>query len=394
MAKKSTEKTSSMILRNLFEHSKDLIYFKDKAGHFISINNAMAKTHRLENVADVLGKTDFDFYSKEQAESFLADEQDVLATGEPLIAKQELEVLQNGESVWFSTSKFPLLDDSGTIIGTFGISRDITASMVQLEELKERQNALQEYHRQTEFELEQASRIHRALLPKSLHAPKDLNIDYDYRPAFNLGGDFFSTYDSPYSDSCGLFLCDIMGHGVSAALFTALISSLVETRGKEFLDRPEIMLNGINNDMLSQMPGSYATGIYTYIREEVNGCITLSIANAGHPCPLHYRAHDRSVSRVATHKAPALGIIPVNAYEMDFIQLDPGDKVFYYTDGITEALNSADDEFSRARLLELISEHGHLPNKTLIEKVNTRITKFTENAPQVDDRMMILISTS
>ena len=90
----------------------------------------------------------------------------------------------------------------------------------------------------------------------------------------------------------------------------------------------------------------------------------------------------------------ALGIIPVNAYEMDFIQLDPGDKVFYYTDGITEALNSADDEFSRARLLELISEHGHLPNKTLIEKVNTRITNFTENAPQVDDRMMILISTS
>jgi sigma-B regulation protein RsbU (phosphoserine phosphatase) len=394
MAKKSTEKTSSMILRNLFEHSKDLIYFKDEAGHFISINKAMAKTHGLENVADVLGKTDFDFYSKEQAESFLEDEQHVLATGEPLIAKQELEVLPNGESVWFSTSKFPLLDDSSTIIGTFGISRDITASMVQLEELKERQNALQEYHRQTEFELEQASRIHRALLPKSLHAPKDLKIDYDYSPAFNLGGDFFSSYDSPYSDSCGLFLCDIMGHGVSAALFTALISSLVETRSKEFLDRPEIMLNGINKDMLSQMPGSYATGTYTYIREEVNGCITLSIANAGHPCPLHYRAQDRSVSKLATHKAPALGIMPVNAYEMDFIQLDPGDKVFYYTDGITEALNSADDEFSRARLLDLISEYGHLPNKALIEKVNTRITNFTENAPQVDDRMMILISTS
>ena len=185
-----------------------------------------------------------------------------------------------------------------------------------------------------------------------------------------------------------------MGHGVSAALFTALISSLVETQSKEFLDRPEVMLNGINNDMLTQMPGSYATGIYTYMHEGANGLVTLSIANAGHPCPLHYRAHDRSVIRLAQQKAPALGLMPVRSYTLDHIQLNPGDKVFYYTDGLTEAVNYTDDEFSRDRLRQLIREHGHLPNRGLIEKVNTTINAFTENAPKVDDRMMIVLGAN
>jgi sigma-B regulation protein RsbU (phosphoserine phosphatase) len=394
MAHELTEITSRIILRNLLEHTQDLIYFKDQASRFIVINQAMADTHQLRSPNDAIGKTDFDLYSKDQAECFLQDEQRILQTGESLIAKAELEVLKHGQSIWFSTSKYPLLDDTGSIIGTFGISRDLTSSMLQVQELQQRKNALQEYHRQTEFELEQASRIHRAMLPKVLHAPDDLHIDYDYRPAFNFGGDFFATYDSPYSDSCGLFLCDIMGHGVSAALFTALISSLVETQSKDFLDRPEIMLNGINNDMLSQMPGSYATGVYTYIHEQLNGDITLSIANAGHPCPLHYRAHDRSVRRLAGAKGPALGLMPVKAYAMDFIQINKGDKIFYYTDGLTEARNRADHEFGVTRLINSIRAHGHLPNQALIEKINRTINAFTGNAPQVDDRMMILISSN
>ena len=394
MAEESIQNINRIILRNLLEHSKDLIYFKDRAGHFIRMNTAMAAFHHLHDPAEASGKTDFDFYSAEQAEDFHQDEQGILHSGKPLLAKTELHMLPSGDSIWFSTSKYPLLDEAGHIIGTFGISRDIRTDMLRLQKLKQRHSELQRYHRQTEIELAQAGRIHRALLPKALHAPDDLEIDYDYRPAFNFGGDFFASYDSPYNDSCGLFLCDIMGHGVSAALFTALISSLVETQSKEFLDRPEIMLNQLNNNMHSQMPGSYATGVYTYINQEINDSIHLSIANAGHPCPLHYCAADRSVKRIARQKGPALGLMPVKAYAIDFIQLQHGDKVFYYTDGLTEAINPADDEFSRARLSRLIRQHGHLPNKALIEKVNSVMNAFTDNAPQVDDRMIILVSRS
>ena len=387
-----SERTNETILRNLLEHSKDLVYFKDTQGRFIAINEALAKSNRLDSAADAIGKTDFDFFSKEQAERFAADEAHILETGEPLLNKEEFEVLPSGQSVWFSTSKFPLVDDAGKIVGTFGISRDITESMHQLEALKDRENRLAEYHKQTEFELEQASRIHSSLLPKKLHAPQGLSVDFDYRPASSIGGDFFATYDSPYSDSCGLFLCDIMGHGVSAALFTALISSLVETQAKDYLDRPDVMRNRINEGMLNQMPGSYATGVYTYINVHEDGRISLSIANSGHLCPILYRAEDQSVTRLARKKSMALGIMPEKSDLLDYVELKPGDKVFYYTDGITEAANPKDDEFGRERLLDLISNQGHLPPKALIETVNTEVTAFTEGTAATDDRMIILLS--
>jgi len=114
------------LLGSLMAAMTDRIYVKDLEARFIRINRAVADLFGLDDPADALGKTDFDFFTAEHAEQALADERQVIATGLPVVAKDEKETWPDGHETWVSTTKMPLRDAQGQIVGTFGISRDIT----------------------------------------------------------------------------------------------------------------------------------------------------------------------------------------------------------------------------------------------------------------------------
>ncbi len=114
------------LLKALLENIPDTIYFKDLKSRFIKVNPAMALKHRIKNSNDLLGKTDFDMFGDEHALSAFNDEQEIIATGNAILGKEEKEDWIDGRTSWVSTSKMPLRDKDGKIIGTFGISRDIT----------------------------------------------------------------------------------------------------------------------------------------------------------------------------------------------------------------------------------------------------------------------------
>jgi len=123
------------LFNTLLENIPDRIYFKDCASRFIRINRALVKLLRLNAAEEAYGKTDKDFYDEHHAAEALADEQRVMATGQPMIGKVEFEVLSDGRRSWSLTTKMPLRDRRGVIIGTCGISREVT-------ELKEMELAL------------------------------------------------------------------------------------------------------------------------------------------------------------------------------------------------------------------------------------------------------------
>jgi len=109
----------------LLENIPDSIYFKDINGHYIKVNEAKAKKHGLKP-EQLVGKTGFDLFDTVLATKALNDEQLIIKTGKPIIGKEEKEELPGGKTIWVSTTKMPLYDSAGKIIGTFGISRDIT----------------------------------------------------------------------------------------------------------------------------------------------------------------------------------------------------------------------------------------------------------------------------
>jgi PAS domain S-box-containing protein len=114
------------LVRSLMENSPDRIYFKDARSRFIRTNQALAAHFGLNDPAETVGKTDFDFFSEEHARQAYEDEQHVMETGQSIVDAEEKETWPDGHETWVSTTKLPLRDEQGGIVGAFGISRDIT----------------------------------------------------------------------------------------------------------------------------------------------------------------------------------------------------------------------------------------------------------------------------
>jgi hypothetical protein len=114
------------LLSALMDNVPDHIYFKDADSRFIRISKAHAKSFGLEDAAQALGKTDFDFFTEDHARAAFEDEREIIRTGRPMVGVEEKETWPDGRETWVSTTKVPFSDSTGKVIGTFGISRDIT----------------------------------------------------------------------------------------------------------------------------------------------------------------------------------------------------------------------------------------------------------------------------
>ena len=122
-------------LRVLLNTTPDHIYYKDRDSRFLLMSKSQADRFGLSDPKEAIGKTDFDFFTEEHARPAFEDEQRIIRTGQPIVGIEEKETWPDGGISWVSTTKMPLLDEKGEIIGTFGISRDITERKIAEEQL-------------------------------------------------------------------------------------------------------------------------------------------------------------------------------------------------------------------------------------------------------------------
>ena len=131
-----------LLLRTVIDNIPATIYCKDVDGHKTLANRAELKMIGAKSEDEVLGKTDFDLYPKEIADEYFADDQTVIKNLEPVINREELFIDGKGEQRWLLTSKIPMLDDNGGVIGLVGIGRDITERVKITKEIQERNEQL------------------------------------------------------------------------------------------------------------------------------------------------------------------------------------------------------------------------------------------------------------
>jgi PAS domain S-box-containing protein len=122
----ATPTQEQLLLRALLDSTPDHIYFKDTDSRFIKVSRSHAERFGLDDPVDIVGMIDFDFFTEEHARPAYEDEQRIIRTGEPVLGLEEKETWADGSVSWVSTSKMPLRDEEGRIIGTFGISTDVT----------------------------------------------------------------------------------------------------------------------------------------------------------------------------------------------------------------------------------------------------------------------------
>jgi len=148
---KVTMLEDELVTQTIMNNSEDTIYFKNLDSIFILNSKAHANQFNEKDPRDMIGKSDYDYFPPEFVRVALADERNVIETGQPVLGRIERWDKPNGETIWFQAYKYPLYDKQGNIIGTWGTSRNITPLMEAEEELKRLNAELLEANRQLEI---------------------------------------------------------------------------------------------------------------------------------------------------------------------------------------------------------------------------------------------------
>lgn len=144
---RKTKASDQDFLNALLNHLPDWVYFKDMAGRYLRASKSLAAQVGHDDPRALIGHTDFDFFSVDHAAAIHTGEQAILASGQPMIDHEEKETLPDGRVVWVSTTKLPLHDTRGGLLGTFGVSRNITARKNTEHERRELELKLQLAHK-------------------------------------------------------------------------------------------------------------------------------------------------------------------------------------------------------------------------------------------------------
>lgn len=354
------------LLSTLIEILPCRIFVKNRSGQIELTNEAYRLAIGLPAAEQVQGRTLSELIPRERGAQASADDAAVLNEGVSIINREQRDTSSLHPDHWVLLSKVPLRDCEGKIRGLVGMAADITAQKEAEDQANRARLELQAKNTQMEEELAVARELQRELMEvelrrvnESLRTPNGPvhPLTLHYEASEQLAGDF--VHAMPLTPTrFGLFICDVMGHGVRASLVTTLIRGLLANQRLTELPPGELLarLNTRLCVLLDQpvMP-RFVTALYTVVDLKTG---IVSMADAGHPWPLLQRAGGRVVTMQDGACDPALGLIPDTSYTTSTHAIHPGDRLLLLTDGWLEEANPAGEEFGRDRLAELF---GHAP---------------------------------
>jgi PAS domain S-box-containing protein len=252
----------------------------------------------------------------------------------------------------------------------------------QLKRAMAKQQEVAQERERIEQELRVARMIQHTLLPKSLPELEGHEIAAYYQPAREVGGDFYDFLRLP-DGRLGLFVGDVSGKGVPAAIVMAITRTLL--RSAYHLGSPGEILKQVNDSLLPDIPPNMFVTCLAALLDSRTG--RLQYANAGHDLP--YLRHAEGVSKLQATGMP-LGLMPDMSYEQKEITLEPGESILLYSDGLVEAHDPRREMFGFPRMQGHVSAHPE--GATLIDSLLAELERFTgENWEQEDDITLLTL---
>jgi sigma-B regulation protein RsbU (phosphoserine phosphatase) len=248
-------------------------------------------------------------------------------------------------------------------------------------------NELKQAYKALEYEMRVVAEIQRSLLPQKLPAIPGLELGAHYQTSRWAGGDYYDFFPLP-DGRWGILIADVSGHGTPAAVMMAITQSLAH--GLPGHPEPPCLLLGHVNRQLCRRYEAGNEGFVTAFYGIFDpATLTLSYACAGHNPPLLRRCGEQKVTALDEIGGPPLGLFEATEYDQATIALRTDDTLALYTDGITEAMNAAGDQFGTERL-DAILGRCDLDAPGIVRAVIEAVDAFTGGHPPEDDRTLLV----
>ncbi|MCR5071984.1 MAG: SpoIIE family protein phosphatase [Bacteroidales bacterium] len=285
----------------------------------------------------------------------------------------------NGGAFDFATKPIDLDD----------LQRTIEKAIEQIEYIKSAQKEHAELV-DIQSDLSVAREIQQGILPRSFKLkvsdPGAVDIFASMEAAKDVGGDFYDFF--PIDDHrIGFAIADVSGKGVPAAIFMAVSHTLIKATGIRDLASNECM-ETVNNILCNESVGSMFVTVFYGVYDLTTGQVDYT--NAGHNPPYILHA-DGSVEMLKNDCNLVLGAVEDMKYTSQSLQLNPGDALVMYTDGVTEAENKAHDQFGESRLETELAALQGADSKQIVQTVLAKVREFAAGAPQSDDITQLVI---
>ncbi len=281
--------------------------------------------------------------------------------------------------VWFITDVSQFKEMESKLLAN---AQDLEFKVNQrTEELSIQNQELIRVRYEIELELEMAKHVQQGMLPKSLPDLAGYELAAEYVPTGKVSGDFYHV-ELVDSDHLFLLVTDVSGHGVPAALVTAMAKMAFDRHVRGDCSVAEV-LAGVNLDLCAAINTEHYLTAFSAILELSTGL--LRYCRVCHPYPMIYHTKYRSLELLENRGGLFLGMFPDATYTESTVQLDPGDMLFVYTDGITETMNAREELFGRKRLESMVVRYAHLSPKEILLQARREKDRFADNKPSQDD---------
>ena len=380
------------LFRTLINYLPDNIYFKNRESRFVIANEATAKKMKVRTPSDLIGSRDSNFFDPEMCEIARAEEADIMATGKPILNRIHHEKWKGGKSTWGKVSKFPWYAADGTVKGIVGISSDVTKLIETQQKYQRIARQLDEKNKILEKEINLAREVQQALqngfIPDrewrhSSGSTRKAMFHHVYLPSAGVAGDCFEVFPVGQS-GVGMLICDVMGHGVRAALIASMMRGLMAQLAN-LADTPALFLSSLNRQMYRIFSQAnitmFASACYVYLDLDRR---RLTLAGAGHPAPIVLPTNGRAF-QPAIPRTPALGLMENTLFRESEIRLENGMKLMLFTDGLTEAQDATGDELGAPRIMEFLQERNPQSIREMLDISLAGVHQFTGSVQQDDD---------